>query len=133
MTRGRALGAVVVLAAATFGLASLPWFSATVVQVSGEETISIAGTGASPVIGALLLVVGAGVVAYLLARGVLARIVAGVLTVAGAAVVASCVVALQDPAAPCSGSPPRSPGCRSWPARSPWRPGAGCAPPSPSR
>lgn len=100
MTRGRALLAVVVTVAVTFALAALPWFSSTVTQAVGETRLSVSGTAAAPVIGALLLVVAAGLVAFLLARGALARVVAVVMALAGLGVVAASLVTVQDPASP---------------------------------
>lgn len=99
-TRGRSMAAVALTAVATFALAALPWFSAPVDSVQGRVQVVVAGTGASPILGALILVVAAGLVAYLLARGVLARVVAGVLALAGVGVVAACLAALLDPVTP---------------------------------
>ncbi|GMA31123.1 Trp biosynthesis-associated membrane protein [Litorihabitans aurantiacus] len=98
--RTRSLAAVALLAAVTFGLAALPWFHAEVRPVAGTEVVSVPGTSASPVLGALLLVVGAACLAHLLARGVLARVVAAAATLAALAAVAACVAALRDPATP---------------------------------
>lgn len=100
LSRGRAMAAVALTAALTFALAALPWFRAPVDSVQGRVEVVLPGTGASPILGALILVVAAGLVAYLLARGVLARIVAGVLALAGVGVVAACLGALLDPGAP---------------------------------
>jgi len=99
-TRGRAMAAVALTAVLTFALAALPWFRAPVDSVQGRVEVVLPGTGASPTLGALLLVVAAGLVAYLLARGPLARVVAAVVALAGTGVVAACVGALLDPGTP---------------------------------
>lgn len=100
IARSRALAAVALTGVATFAAATPTWFSAPVARVVGESVVSVSGTGASPLIGALLLVIAAGLVAYLLARGPLARIVAGLVALAGAGLVAATLTALRDPAVP---------------------------------
>lgn len=97
MTRSRALLAVVAAALATFVTASLPWFTAPVDRLDGRATLTLSGTGAQPVLGALLLVIGAVVVASLLARGVVARVVAGAGLLAAVAAVVVAAQARLDP------------------------------------
>ena len=100
ISRSRALASVAIAAVGTFALASLVWFEAPVALVVGESRVTVSGTGAAPVIGALLLVLAAGLLAYLLARGILARVVAGFLTVASIGILLACIRALGDPLGP---------------------------------
>lgn len=91
-----ALLAVVLGVILTLGGASATWFSAAVPAVVAMDDIAVTGTAAAPVVGALVLVSAAAVLARMLARGVVARAMGVVVALAGAASVIAVVMVLGD-------------------------------------
>lgn len=91
-----ALLAVVLGVILTLGGASATWFSAAVPAVVATDDVAVTGSAAAPVLGALVLVSAAAVVAQLLARGVVARAMGIVVALAGAGAVVATVMALGD-------------------------------------
>lgn len=85
MTRGRVLMAVLICALLVAGCAAATWFSAPVTTAGGTAVVTVSGFEAFPVLGALLLAIGAGSLALLMTAGVIARIVTVVLTLAALA------------------------------------------------
>lgn len=91
-----ALLTVVLGIAGTLAGSAATWFAAPVPSVVAMDDIAVTGSTASPVIGALVLVSAAAVLAQLLARGVVARAMGAVVALAGAGAAIAALMALGD-------------------------------------